>query len=202
MAYDLGAVKPHVAAAANEVGPKFGISTVLGKGERTTPGSDHPKGLALDFMVRGSRGTSLAEYVRANARRLAVTYVIWQQRIWSTERDAEGWRQMADRGDQTANHFDHVHVSFGASGRPGSPTLPTVPGIEVDQAAVAGLLDPLPGWFGDKLRERLDATSAGMIRALTGMAIAGVLIAGGAALVVSGMAIAATRARTRRENDE
>jgi hypothetical protein len=44
---------------------------------------------------------------------LNITYIIWYQRIWST--NSPGWRKMADRGSPTANHMDHVHISFLAS---------------------------------------------------------------------------------------
>lgn len=74
-------------------------------------GGDHPLGRAVDIMVSGSRGWQVAEYVRANAGALGVTYVIYSQQIWSVERSGEGWRAMSDRGSSTANHYDHVHVS-------------------------------------------------------------------------------------------
>ena len=33
------------------------------------------------------------------------------------QRSGEGWRGMSDRGNATANHFDHVHISvYGNSG--------------------------------------------------------------------------------------
>ena len=40
--------------------------------------------------------------------------MIWEQRI----NHGSGWKAMEDRGGVTANHFDHVHVSFksGAGG--------------------------------------------------------------------------------------
>lgn len=74
-------------------------------------GGDHPLGRAVDIMVSGSMGWDVAEFVRANAAALGVTYVIYAQHIWSVERSGEGWRGMSDRGSTTANHFDHVHVS-------------------------------------------------------------------------------------------
>jgi hypothetical protein len=107
--YDVGDVKPHVQAAANEVGTKFNIDTVYGLASRGGR-SDHPIGLALDFMVSGSKGWDLANYVLANASRLKVSYVIYEQKINSL--DGRGWRLMENRGSITANHFDHVHVSF------------------------------------------------------------------------------------------
>lgn len=109
--YRLPGVKPWVLEAAAEVGGKFGIKSIGGVGKRPYE-SDHPGGLALDFMTRGSTGDTLAGYVMANAARLGVKYVIWNQRIWSVARASEGWRRMKDRGSPTANHMDHVHVSF------------------------------------------------------------------------------------------
>jgi hypothetical protein len=79
-------------------------------GGRTGSG-DHGAGLALDIMVTGSTGDAIAEFVRAHAGELGVSYVIWSQRIWTVERSSEGWRYMSDRGSTTANHYDHVHVS-------------------------------------------------------------------------------------------
>lgn len=119
--YNLGAVKPWVAAAANHLGPMFGISTVYGFGQRGNV-SDHPKGLALDFMCGKSAGDRLASYARANHKRLNITYIIWRQRIWSINNP--GWRRMEDRGSPTANHMDHVHISFLAA-----PTNPDLGGL-------------------------------------------------------------------------
>ncbi len=116
MSYNLGPVKPWVRAAANYIGPPFGITTIHGYGQRPNP-TDHDDGLALDYMTRN--GQRLADYLRANARAHGVTYVIWNQRIWSAARNAEGWRRMPDRGSDTANHKDHVHASFTASPPPG-----------------------------------------------------------------------------------
>ncbi|WP_166352467.1 SH3 domain-containing protein [Phytoactinopolyspora limicola] len=80
-------------------------------------GGAHSQGRAVDIMVRGSLGDSIAEWVRANHRELGVSEVIWAQRIWTVQRSSEGWRWMSDRGSDTANHYDHVHVTvYGNSG--------------------------------------------------------------------------------------
>ena len=106
--YKLGPVKPDVQAAAYEIGPKFGIKTIYG----WAPGQfDHPKGLALDFMINTPGlgkpvGDALAAYVLANAARLNVKYVIWYRRSWNPQRGT--W--VAYSGDSP--HTDHVHVSF------------------------------------------------------------------------------------------
>lgn len=115
--WDLNGTKPWVTEAGKEVGGRFAVSTIYGVGSRSGA-SDHPNGLALDFMVYGNRlkGDAVAAYVIANGGRLGVTYVIWYQRIWSMDRP--GWRGMEDRGSDTANHFDHVHVSFTTDGNP------------------------------------------------------------------------------------
>jgi hypothetical protein len=186
--YDgIGPIKPWVQAAADELGTRFGITTIYGFGQRDNA-SDHPLGLALDFMTR--TGQPLADYARANAARLGVHYIIWNQRIWNVDRDAEGWRPMENRGSPTANHQDHVHISFQASGPGSSTTRPTTPTDTItapNAAAVAALIDPLP-WFGKGLKDKLDAPTAGIVRAVSGLAIAAVLVAGGLALVVAGLA--------------
>ena len=85
-------------------------------GARSERGSDHATGQAIDFMIPSyssasgrALGDALAAFVQSHAAELSVDYVIWRQRIWSPGRG--GWRGMSDRGDATANHFDHVHVS-------------------------------------------------------------------------------------------
>ena len=97
-------VKIHEAVCANF--PEISVYGTLRGG-----GGDHPRGKAVDIMISGPRGWEVAEFVRANASALGVSYVIYEQKIWSVERGGEGWRGMSNRGSATANHFDHVHVS-------------------------------------------------------------------------------------------
>lgn len=103
-----GAVKRHVARIGSELRCRFDIDTVIGRGSRGIGGSDHPKGLALDFMTARGPGDKLANYAVANMDDLRISYVIWRQRI----NFGNGWKGMEDRGNNTANHFDHVHISF------------------------------------------------------------------------------------------
>lgn len=77
----------------------------------TRTDGDHGRGLALDIMVRGDLGWEIAESIRANYTEWDVNYIIFEQQIWSVDRASEGWRPMEDRGSDTANHNDHVHVS-------------------------------------------------------------------------------------------
>lgn len=112
----LGPVKPFVRTAADFLGCAFGRPTVLGVAGRSNA-SDHPTGRALDFMVNRATGDRLAACALRNREELGVSYVIWRQRIDT----GSGFRPMADRGSPTANHFDHVHVSFEPGGGSGSP---------------------------------------------------------------------------------
>lgn len=105
----LGAVQPHVRAAARFLGCRFGEPTMYGLAGRAGA-SDHPAGLAVDFMVDRATGDALADCALHNRAALDITYVIWRQRI----NFGDGWQPMADRGGVTANHYDHVHVSFGS----------------------------------------------------------------------------------------
>lgn len=109
MAY--GGVAPHVAAAGDEITRLFGRMPggIGGVGARAGA-SDHPKGLALDFMTLSNKplGDKVTSHFLANAGRLAMKYIIWQQSINS----GSGFRKMEDRGSITANHYDHPHVSF------------------------------------------------------------------------------------------
>ncbi|QRP43344.1 hypothetical protein [Amycolatopsis sp. FDAARGOS 1241] len=103
----LAGAQPNAAQVGNHILTKFKVSSVGGRAGRSGA-SDHPAGLALDFMVDTPTGNVLADYVLAHQSQFGVTYVIWRQRI----NLGSGWKPMEDRGSPTANHFDHVHVSF------------------------------------------------------------------------------------------
>jgi hypothetical protein len=120
--YTLGPVKPWVSAAAYEIGDQFDVKSVGGwRAVGSVPNSDHPKGLALDFMVGltdagKAKGDAIAQYAIANADRLGITYVIWYRRIYEI---SEGnWKEYHG----PVPHTDHVHVSFSSSG--GDPNAP------------------------------------------------------------------------------
>lgn len=134
--YALGGVKPHVQSAANLIGNKFDVNTIYGVGIRAGQ-SDHPKGLALDFMVGTdkAKGDAIAAYVVANWSALGVEYIIWQQSI--KESAGAPWDKMENRGSTTANHFDHPHVSF----KPAGGDLKT---ISDDPGTIGGFFD-IPG---------------------------------------------------------
>ncbi len=102
-------VSDHIRAVHNAVCANFpDISTY---GTLRGGGGDHGSGRAVDIMVSGEEGWAVANFVRENAAAFGVSYVIYSQSIWSVERSGEGWRGMSNRGSDTANHYDHVHVS-------------------------------------------------------------------------------------------
>jgi hypothetical protein len=107
----LGAVQDYVREAAEFLGCLFGEPTMHGVAGRGGT-SDHPSGKAIDFMVDPSTGDDLADCALRNMDALGISYVIWQQRI----NTGSGWEPMEDRGGATANHMDHVHVSFDSAG--------------------------------------------------------------------------------------
>jgi hypothetical protein len=75
-------------------------------------GGNHGSGRAVDCMISNAAvGQQMANWVRAHAKQLGVSEVIYRQHIWTVQRSSEGWRGMSDRGSATANHYDHVHVS-------------------------------------------------------------------------------------------
>ncbi|WIX77547.1 hypothetical protein QRX50_40090 [Amycolatopsis carbonis] len=108
----LAGAQSGAAQVGNHILTKFKVSSVGGRAGRGGA-SDHPAGLALDFMVDTTTGNALAAYVLAHQGEFGVTYVIWRQRI----NTGSGWDPMEDRGSPTANHFDHVHVSFKAGAK-------------------------------------------------------------------------------------
>lgn len=118
--WGLGPVKPVTAKAADEIGGRFHLKTIGGwrdpKIEKIEP-TGHPAGLAADFMINdipngSATGQEIADYVVAHAQELGVKHAIWQQHIFIAARPDAGWKPMEDRGSPTANHMDHVHVSF------------------------------------------------------------------------------------------
>ena len=108
-----------------------------------TANSEHHEGRAVDWMnsVRDARQKKQAKAViawlfapdaegrpYANARRLGVMYVIWDNRIWGAYRPGDGWRayngctakSKQKKSLDSACHRDHVHLSLsweGAMGR-------------------------------------------------------------------------------------
>ena len=99
---------------------KFGITSfsMFRAGDDDGTGHGHNTGMSVDFMVPvgSAQGDQLAEYLTKNMNELGVYYIIWKQRFYMPQYNMYGpantWNLMPDRGGVTANHYDHVHVSF------------------------------------------------------------------------------------------
>ena len=99
---------------------KFGITnfSMFRAGDDDGTGHGHNTGMSVDFMVpvASAKGDELAEYITKNMKELGIYYVIWKQRFYMPQYNiydpANTWNLMPDCGGATANHYDHVHVSF------------------------------------------------------------------------------------------
>jgi peptidoglycan hydrolase-like protein with peptidoglycan-binding domain len=104
------------------------------------PTSEHYDGRAIDWFVNVNDATQKAEagavikwlFAKdaagnpyANARRLGVMYLIWNNKIWGSYRASEGWRPYSNCATATAAandtrcHRDHVHISLSWEGAMG-----------------------------------------------------------------------------------
>jgi hypothetical protein len=119
--YNLGPVQPATARLVSILAPMFGVTTVYGWRESDPVADDHPKGVAADFMANKVTGDQIAAYAQEHATSLGIQYIIWQQQIWNVDRASEGWRAMPDRGNPTANHMDHVHITVKSDGSAVAP---------------------------------------------------------------------------------
>ena len=112
----LSGLRPSAKGLVNNVLQNFSqINTIYGVRPHD-PYPDHPSGHAIDLMLPNYKsnealGWKMAKYYQAHASELGVSYIIFHQQIWSVARDSEGWRHMEDRGGDTANHMDHVHIT-------------------------------------------------------------------------------------------
>lgn len=106
-------LRPEVATFKEKVSSFYGVTEF----STYRPGDtgDHGKGLAVDFMVPvgSAKGDQIADFAinEMVSQNENIDYVIWEQRIYSSWTGPNG-EFMEDRGSMTANHYDHVHVSF------------------------------------------------------------------------------------------
>lgn len=106
-------VLPHVQLFANEVCAATSACTI-----GTREGHHPTAARAIDILVSdafgklptddNALGNEVAQLALDHQPDYAIWYVIWRQRY----NDGSGWDPMEDRGSITANHYDHVHVSF------------------------------------------------------------------------------------------
>ena len=111
----------HTIRAARAISVMFPEITTIG-GYRQDALKWHPNGLAIDVMIPNYHteegielGNQIAGLALANAKRWGVLHVIWRQGFYPGI-GAPSWT--ADYGNETANHFDHVHIATDGGGYP------------------------------------------------------------------------------------
>ena len=116
----MNGLTPHTKKMKVALAKKFGITSfsLFRAGDDDGTGHGHNSGMAVDFMVpvNSAQGDQLAEYLTKHMDELGVYYIIWKQRFYMPQQNIYGpantWNLMPNRGGVTANHYDHVHVSF------------------------------------------------------------------------------------------
>ncbi|MDT5125962.1 MAG: hypothetical protein QOH54_1606 [Mycobacterium sp.] len=111
----------HTIRAARAISVMFPEIKTIG-GYRQDALKWHPNGLAIDVMIPNYHsdegielGNQIAGLALANAERWGVIHVIWRQGFYPGI-GAPSWT--ADYGNETANHFDHVHIATDGGGYP------------------------------------------------------------------------------------
>lgn len=132
----MGAISKGTVKKANEVyaaAQKAGHAPWFMWGYDPNSGNtEHHSGRALDFMIKDKDdGDWIRNYLWANRKRLRLRHVIWRQHITSAVVQPGVVRKMADRGNTTANHYDHVHVQFLDDGYSPAAPPPSKPRFKV-----------------------------------------------------------------------
>jgi hypothetical protein len=139
--------------AAHDIGPTWSV-------DLWTPGAAY--GADNSGMTTMN---NLAEWLKANRATVKLKYLIWRQRIfgyWSAN-----WEGMENRGSLTANHMDHIHITF-YDVLIGGNALTGITVKEEDPSTLGDLTDDI---FGDE-----PSLSAGSIGLITVGSIIGVVL--------------------------
>lgn len=105
--YAAGKSSPNTAQWGQYGAQTWGVTVGGYRAKGSVPNSDHPKGLANDYMTGSNSrlGSIIANDFVNNATQRGVSYVIWYNQIWTP---AQGWHPYHGPNP----HTDHVHVSF------------------------------------------------------------------------------------------
>lgn len=141
-------LKANTAAAMDFVNKHWSVPGIGGwRAEGSVPGSDHPKGLALDISTGNGNvepneqqvalGNAIAYWFTQNPQVFGVRVVIWNNMIYSTAGAARYIHPSdTDANDLGLSHRNHVHVSF----------------LDTGQTSMGPTGNPFPVGIGDFLR--------------------------------------------------
>ncbi|MFZ2501068.1 MAG: M23 family metallopeptidase [Nocardioides sp.] len=123
-----GKITARTAYVLSQVRARFPESSWACWSPRPGTKSAHPLGRACDGTFGNSIGQAakghaleygweVTNWLKANATKLGVEYLIWQGKIWSVARSSEGWRSyngggMHDPAGITGGHYDHLHFTI------------------------------------------------------------------------------------------
>lgn len=114
---------PDADAIAKAIADEFPEINTLG-GWRADGGyaDDHVEGRAIDVMIENyhdsdqiALGTEINNWVLDNADEYGVEYTIWRQEYFPVGGNSN---MMEDRGNDTQNHYDHVHITVWGDNTP------------------------------------------------------------------------------------
>lgn len=127
----------------NQIMQTFPQITSIG-GRRSEDGyGEHSSGNALDIMIPNyqgdgkATGDQIASWIAKNRDALGANGMIWRQTSFGYGGDWSTGKQMSDRGSDTQNHMDHIHVILGA-GRGAGAAKVDVPADSVNLASTLG----------------------------------------------------------------
>jgi hypothetical protein len=104
-------------------GRKKASDGIMGDAAHQVRPSDHNLGLAVDISHDPASGCDAGKIALMATEDARVTYIIWDRRIWSRARAAEGWRPYGGSNP----HTKHCHISVRADARGDASPWPWAP---------------------------------------------------------------------------
>lgn len=108
---DLGGLTPGAVALSARYAANFGLKTISGYRPKVRKEDEHQTGRAIDIGIpdySSPAGIARGNAVLTDALSMPqVQHVIWRQHIYT---QGGGDHAMEDRGNDTQNHYDHVHI--------------------------------------------------------------------------------------------
>ncbi|MDE3723963.1 phage tail tip lysozyme [Nocardiopsis sp. N85] len=125
----LGRMHPDACRLHEHLQEEFGGFFLAAHGQRNEAGSNHNNGQAIDYMMApgGSvpsqemydSAMTIIDYLIPRAEEFNIKGILWDHRKWAAGNDPVGpWsdettRSAGERGNNTQNHVDHIHISVG-----------------------------------------------------------------------------------------